>query len=916
MPQLLGSTEVLVQSEAELAQTVLGAAQMVLHAPPEHTWPDGHATPQPPQLAASLRVRVSQPLAALPSQLAKPALQAVTAQAFAAQALVALASTQGRPQAPQLADEVASAVSQPSAATPLQSPKPAAQVTTVHPPAEQPATVALASAQTRPHVPQLRGSIVGSVQKVAGAVPHTTLGAAQVVRQAPAAQLWPAGHATPQPPQLALLLRVSTSQPSAAAPLQLAKPVAQAPAGITHAPFTHDCVVTLGSAQAAPHAPQLAAPVTRLASQPSGAAPLQSPLPAAQRSTVHAPAAQPATATEGSAQPAPQAPQFAGSTAVLAQYEGAAPTAGQVASGAAQVVPHAPPEHTWPAPHATPQPPQLALSVRTFTSQPSEATPSQSAKPGAQAASPQVPPAQADVALGSAQARPQAPQLALLLWRLVSQPLAAAPSQSPEPALHAITVHAPAAQPLAATEGSAQARPHAPQWSGSIEVLAQKGGAPPTAGQVARGGAQVVPHAPPEQTWPAAQVVRQAPQLALSLRVSTSQPLAASPSQSAKPGLQAATPQAPPAQAAAALGSAQTRPQAPQLAAVVSSAASQPLAAAPSQSPKPAAQRTTVQAPPRQPLAAAPARAQTVPQAPQLVGSTAVLVQNAVAPAPQVVLPAPQVAPQAPAEQTWPAAHAAPHDPQLALSVRVLVSQPSAATPLQSAKPAAQAPAGTTHAPATHAWVVTLGSAQAAPQAPQLVAAVWVSASQPSAATPLQSPKPAAQRTMLHTPAVQPAVVVLGGAQTVPQAPQLAGSMEVLAHWLTPPSPPQVTSGAAQVVPHAPPEQTWPAAQVVPHDPQLALSVWRLAHPPPQTARPAPHEAAQTPAAHDWPAGQAVPHAPQLALSVWRLAQAAPQAAWPAGQESWQAPPTQALPAGQALPHAPQLSRSVAVLAQ
>ena len=146
--------------------------------------------------------------------------------------------------------------------------------------------------------------------------------------------------------------------------------------------------------------------------------------------------------------------------------------------------------------------------------------------------------------------------------------------------------------------------------------------------------------------------VSHAPQLALSVRVSTSQPLAGLRSQSAKPVAQAITAQAPTAQVAVALGSAHTRPQAPQLDALVLRSVSQPLVARPSQSPKPAVQREGVPIPPAQPCAATLASAQTVPQAPQLVGSMAVLAQKAVGAVPQVASGAAQVAPHTPPEHT------------------------------------------------------------------------------------------------------------------------------------------------------------------------------------------------------------------------------------------------------------------------
>jgi hypothetical protein len=144
---------------------------------------------------------------------------------------------------------------------------------------------------------------------------------------------------------------------------------------------------------------------------------------------VHAPDAQPLVAALGSAHTVPHAPHWVGSFAVFAQKAvGAVP---QVASGAAQLAPHTPPLHTCPAPHAVPHAPQLALSVAVFTSQPSLATRSQSAKPAAQLVTPHAPAAQAVTAWGSTHARPHPPQCDALVVVSVSQPLAAAPSQSP-----------------------------------------------------------------------------------------------------------------------------------------------------------------------------------------------------------------------------------------------------------------------------------------------------------------------------------------------------------------------------------------------------------------------------------------------------------------------------------------------------
>jgi hypothetical protein len=66
----------------------------------------------------------------------------------------------------------------------------------------------------------------------------------------------------------------------------------------------------------------------------------------------------------------------------------------------------------------------------------------------------------------------------------------------------------------------------------------------------------------------------------------------------------------------------------------------------------------------------------------------------------------------------------------------------------------------------------------------------------------LQSPKPAVQ-TKPQVPVAQAARALATVAQTVPQPPQLEGSVAVLVH-----ARPQATSPAPQVTWHVPPEQT------------------------------------------------------------------------------------------------------------
>jgi hypothetical protein len=97
-----------------------------------------------------------------------------------------------------------------------------------------------------------------------------------------------------------------------------------------------------------------------------------------------------------------------------------------------------------------PQLPQLLTVVLRFTSHPLAARPSQLPQPALHV-KPQVPAAQVAVALGGvAQTLPHAPQLLTVVLRFTSHPLAARPSQLPQPALHEATVQVLAAQPAAA----------------------------------------------------------------------------------------------------------------------------------------------------------------------------------------------------------------------------------------------------------------------------------------------------------------------------------------------------------------------------------------------------------------------------------------------------------------------------------
>jgi len=353
--------------------------------------------------------------------------------------------------------------------------------------------------------------------------------------------------------------------------------------------------------------------------------------------------------------------------------------------------------HTWPAAQTRPQVPQLLVSrVRAAQAPPHIVVPSGQA---------QAPAAQVPLV---GQARPHMPQFRTLLAVAASQPLAALPSQLAKPAAQVATAHAPAvhvAVPLAAVH----VRPHTPQFVALV-------------------------------------------------RVSTSQPLAGLPSQSAKPALHAPITQAPAAHMGAALAKLQARPHMPQFVALVRVSASHPLAALRSQSSKLVAHEVTAQAP------------------------------AVHAPVPLAGL------------------HARPHAPQLTVVSRV-TSQPLAALPSQFPRPAAQA---MPHAPAAQAADPPAGAGQALRQAPQWDVEVRVSVSQPLAALPSQSPRP-----VMHMPPQRPAAQVatppVDGAQRVAQAPQWLGS--VWRFWQRPSqhvSPAPQGTVAEQPTVHDPPRQIRP----------------------------------------------------------------------------------------------------------
>jgi hypothetical protein len=169
-------------------------------------------------------VFVSQPLAALLSQLPQPVSQAVTRQAPVVHDSVAWSSAQAAPQAPQ-SPSVRRLVSQPSDGAPLQLPQPLLQASTVHCEEAQPGVPFGAEHET-PQPPQLAGSVVVKVSHPLTALSSQSAvpGVAQKEQpHVPVVHLGvqpEEGHTVEQPPQWLTSILVLTSQPLAGLPSQ------------------------------------------------------------------------------------------------------------------------------------------------------------------------------------------------------------------------------------------------------------------------------------------------------------------------------------------------------------------------------------------------------------------------------------------------------------------------------------------------------------------------------------------------------------------------------------------------------------------------------------------------------------------------------------------------------------------------
>jgi hypothetical protein len=159
------------------------------------------------------------------------------------------------------------AYSQPSAAMPLQSLNPEAQLATIQAPPAHAAT-AFGVAQSKLHPPQSFGSVAKEEFEYShpfAEIPSQSLvPAGQLLTwQDPAMQVRPDPQTFVQDPQCMASVAnpaVLYSQPSPVEPLQSAKPPLQAP--IAHAPVTH-VAPAFGKVQRLPHPPQFAGSVSK-----------------------------------------------------------------------------------------------------------------------------------------------------------------------------------------------------------------------------------------------------------------------------------------------------------------------------------------------------------------------------------------------------------------------------------------------------------------------------------------------------------------------------------------------------------------------------------------------------------------------------------------------------------------------------
>jgi hypothetical protein len=201
---------------------------------------------------------------------------------------------------------------------------------------------------------------------------------------------------------------------------------------------------------------------------------------------------------------------------------------------------------------------------------------------------------------------------------------------------------------------------------------------------------------------------------------------------------------------------------------------------------------------------------QTVPQAPQLWASLALLISHPLA--------------SWPSQSRHPVSHvptvqrlmAQPRDPCGTLTHTLSQLPQWSGSVAVFAQEVPQATSGSVQLAAHWLFVHTRPPAQGIPQPPQFLTSVLVLISQPLAALASQSLYPGSHWPMPHLDPAQPRVPFKIGGHLRSQPLQLSASDLVSTH-----EAPQVTSGAWQVAAHWPFAHTWPFGQGLAQPPQF-----------------------------------------------------------------------------------------------
>jgi hypothetical protein len=117
------------------------------------------------------------------------------------------------------------------------------------------------------------------------------------------------------------------------------------------------------------------------------------------------------------------------------------------------------------------QAPQCSVVLASAVSQPLLGCSSQSPKLAAQLSTRHSPPVHRALPFAIVHILPQKPQWSSAVWVSVSQPTAASPSHSPNPALHGEISQAP---PTQICDAKLHVFVHVPQWRGSLSVFASQ----------------------------------------------------------------------------------------------------------------------------------------------------------------------------------------------------------------------------------------------------------------------------------------------------------------------------------------------------------------------------------------------------------------------------------------------------------